>query len=250
MKNGMSNIDCPINSPAVALSSPFSIEKASVTVNMISEESFRIFSYVIRAGYWTKILPFTWNLVNYKVQVVPHLNRWRLIALASLVVQWGLFWSALAGVLEPGAKLKDWMFTCMMLLSLMFSAIIQLNNFFNTREFATLLSAIHLFARKLALHYRLDMRKKDGMESLTKPFLVLIAVLPILAAIGDGIMVHKGERLFKYFRTEYLGLNILVGVVWGYVAVFPFFTGAFFVILAINYCNSMGNFLTKIRYVY
>ena len=87
-------------------------------------------------------------------------------------------------------------------------------------------------------------------DLLTKPFLVPIIILPVLAAIGDAVMVHQGDRLYKYFRTEYLGLNILVGVVWGYVAIFPFFTGAFFVIPIINYCHSMGNFLTKIRYVY
>ena len=87
------------------------------------------------------------------------------------------------------------------------------------------------------------------MERLTKPFLFLIAVLPILAAIGEGIMVHNGVRLFKFFRTQYLGLNILVGVVGAYVVLFPFFISAFFVIPAVNYCNSMGNFLTKIRYV-
>ena len=214
---------------------------------MISEESFRIFSYVIRTGYWTKILPFTWNPVNYKVQVVPHLNRWRLIALSSLVVQWAISWSVLAGVLEPGAKLDEWMLACMILLAQIFTTILQVNNLLFPAELATVLSEMHLFARKLALYHRLDMRKKDGMERLTKPFLVPIIVLPVLATIADVIMVHQGDRLLKYYRTEYLGLNILVGVVWGYVAVFPFFTGAFFVILAVNYCHSMGNFLTKIR---
>ena len=113
--------------------------------------------------------------------------------------------------------------------------------------FAALISTFHLFARRLARDHRLDMRKKDGMERVTKSFLVPITVLPVLATIGDAIMIHKGDRVFGFFRTEYLALNVGVGAAWGYLGVFPLMTGAFFVMLAVNYTHSMGNFLYKIR---
>ena len=128
---------------------------------MISEESFKLFSYIIRVGHWTKILPFKWNPVNYKVEVVPNLNRWRMIAVANLTLQWVMVWSAFAGLMEPGAELADWILFAVIALGEVLATMIQIYNFVYTTELSALLSSIHLFVRKLVIYHGMNMSEKD-----------------------------------------------------------------------------------------
>ena len=74
---------------------------------MISEESFRLFSCTIRVGHWTRLFPYKWNPHNYNVEVVPHLNWWRVIGVVSLMKNWVMVWSTFTGFLEPGWTVDD-----------------------------------------------------------------------------------------------------------------------------------------------
>src|SRR5580698_2329220 len=56
---------------------------------MISEESLRLFSYLIRVGYRVGFLPFRWDPKAGTVVLTPHVTRWRIIMILIFIVQWG-----------------------------------------------------------------------------------------------------------------------------------------------------------------
>ena len=118
---------------------------------MISEESFKLFSYVIKVGCWTKCLPFKWNPVTYGVDVIPHLNLWRIFAVVFLSVEW-------ATVMVNGIPLvvsneratpQDYIVFGFVAIGTAAAFAIQLHILFIPREWAACLSQVHLLSRKL-----------------------------------------------------------------------------------------------------
>ena len=120
---------------------------------MISEESFRLFSYVIRVGSWTNILPYTWNPADYTLRVVRYPIFWRVFAFIGLFMQWVLVPSAAVSLLEPDATVDDSVFFLTILFSQAFSTMFQIYNLCWPEGCVLLLSTIHTLARRLAAYY-------------------------------------------------------------------------------------------------
>src|ERR1700728_4195639 len=98
---------------------------------MISEESFKLFSYVVRFGHWSRLFPYKWNASNYHLEVVPNLNRWHLIGVATLLAPWIFVGILLAGLIASGSNANDVVFFTFLTLDFSFATIIQVCNLFH-----------------------------------------------------------------------------------------------------------------------
>src|SRR6185503_19957304 len=115
---------------------------------MISEESFKIFATLIRFGNWSSFFPYTWNPVTYTVEVLPpsQLSRWRVFAVAGLILVWVLLWSGVVGLRQPGAGLGDVLYFLLPVIATLSCTLFQTYNLTRPAEFAALISSMHLFS--------------------------------------------------------------------------------------------------------
>ena len=135
---------------------------------MISEESLRLYSYVIRYGYWSRLFPYKWNQTTYRMRLVANLNRWKLFSILSLTGQWAFVFMIFVAWVDLGFQFADTISLIYVTLGQSFSTVIQMYNLVLTQEFAALISTALSFVRRLAELYDLDTNGKDGTEGMTR----------------------------------------------------------------------------------
>ena len=123
---------------------------------MISEESFRLVSYLLCLGSWTKCLPYKWNHATYTVEVISHLNIWRVYAVG--VIIWQLTFTMLNGIpllmsASDQATVSDFIQFAFVLLCTAFGTFIHFHAILIPHDSAAVFSQIHFFSRKLGKYY-------------------------------------------------------------------------------------------------
>ena len=198
---------------------------------------------MLRAGYCTKMLPFKWNGDTYSVEVLSHINSWRVMGIGYLVLQWTLNTSGLYVLLTENHHIGDILYLLYMVFGSVLSSVIHLHAWVWPEDFAALLTSSFRFSR----HFGLSTEGRDGMEFLLKLVIFgLVSFLPSLW-VGNTFQVFRNAVCFSFFRSDSAVANVVVAFAWTLQHANVFLNSALFVSVALIYTNSCSLTLRKYR---